>query len=363
MTAAGPWRQASDNPPYSMSSFPLQTTSGAAGKSHRWNLWALGILLLVGFAMPVYFPDDGSGDAKSEWIVPNIKLLEPEGFPGVEKVPTGVKLLCLWPAIAGVALLVIGASLRGIARAIAVLVTGVLPFLVPLLAMARLPKGVIPKHILRLISSYHIEGPIWIWVLALLCLWSGVRARSRSNDSKLAAITGTAGGGLCLLGLILPIVPKLARDDLGAIPLMVPFKLVGAMHGAPHDSAVWLKWGLLACLLCMIVAAILALVNSTNRRNAKCLSRISFGLITVGLTSLVIGLLVMPYSGEAEIQQKTALFFLFIIIKALLYLGTLVLVVPAGTVDLIVASSEAIPALCWRGQGDSRTLGEPAHRE
>ena len=143
----------------------------------------LGAVLILGFLLPIAVPDRGSG-LKMEFV--NFTVFsEP-------LAPPMIKIMCVYPLIAGLAVTVVGAAARGVGRSIPVMLIGVLPVIL-LLADKTVRGGLafMPSHFLGngIAAFFALVG--WAG------LFGGGLALSYQRENRAAAVTaGIAGRGI-----------------------------------------------------------------------------------------------------------------------------------------------------------------------
>lgn len=277
----------------------------------RANLIMLGVILLIGFILPV-IQDNGPGKPRSVDIA-NITILTQQ------RAPISLKVLCLAPGVAGIGLIVLQAATRHPVRGVLILFMALTPIFVSMIdfqiTQAVVPGAASVQHENTLAMTLGFMG-IFIAPLAML---TGARARSYRPDSMTAYCFGIAGAVLWLLFLITPSLPS----EQGSIFLMMPFELL------KHDATTKMGMGLIALAASMTLAAAVCIINapSTDPGRARKHAALAFRAMCVGVGVFLLFLGGMFMTSFPAIVAG---------LKALCWFGGMHLLLPTGATDLIV---------------------------
>ncbi len=278
----------------------------------RANLILLGVVLLIGFLMPIVH-DNGPQRPRSFDMV-NITILGKIPAP-----PMSIKVICLVPGVAGVGLLVLQVLTKHPLRGIMILFMAVVPILI---ALADL-------QLVRAMTGSQKATPTGNTLAMTLCFLGlfaapvamlvGIRSRSYQPDNHTAYYFGVAGAVLWLVFLVTPALPA----EMGHIFLMVPIKLI--TNTGPSAQSI----GLIAIAACMTVTAALCIVNtpSTEFMKARKLAGTAFLTFIIGVTVLLL-CLVGQAVGSFPLLVAT--------IKYVCWFGGVFMLLPAGITDLVV---------------------------
>ena len=279
--------------------------SSQAGRQ-RANMIFQGIILLIGFVMPIV-QKDHTGD----FI--NIRLM------GVEDVPIPLKVLYLAPGVAGMGLLILQGFTRHPVRGIAVIFLVLMPILIALTdsqtvsVRGKFQSFVPAEAVFPMLALFLglFVAPVGMLV--------GVRSRSYRPDSTAAYWFGVVGAGAWFIFLAAPILSA----EAGYIPLMAPIKLMKL----PNSGGA--SMGLLILMVCTSISAILCIINkpTAETRKARSQASLAFWTLVVGF-----GVFMLCISGRF-IENFPS----FInTIKHLCWFLGMFLLFPAGITDLVV---------------------------
>jgi hypothetical protein len=292
----------------------------------RRNLIWLGVVILIGFLMPVL---EVHGWRRVEVRVNfmNFEVL------GEERAPALAKIMCLYPGIAGVAVILLASLARGPGRSGALIGLGALPIIILLASeearrsLAEIPAEAGGVIVLALLG-----------VLAFIGLFAGSRARSYRPASQAAAVIGIVGGITYLVTLVVPALPP----EAGSIQLIALFKLFESKF------AVIMALGALAQMGCLIAASIICIVNVRPRHDSESLAGSAFTLLVTG--SIVAGsayflnTLIVMFQAGREVPAEALAAMLLAVVKFGCWILGLFLLLPMGVTDLVVNLTPAGPA-------------------
>ncbi len=290
----------------------------------------LGVVLLVGFLLPMVI----AGDGGLRLIFVNILVLGQGGAPIV------TKFWHLYPAIAGIAAILLAVRGKGIARGIVLMLMGMLAVVISIRSgsdaeLPRLGGG---------LSEFSTGSARVVALLAMVGIYVGSRARCFRPRSTAAAIVGAVGGGVYLLTLVLPTQPK----EVGTIPLLTPLKLIlDAFHlyHMPPRFLIFTGFVSLAAMMLLIAAAILCLQNVEARPDAAHRARGAFALWVASVVPIAFIALYGPINrlitGVGEGAVGALLTEFADLVKTGLWAGGILLMIPMGATDLLVSLSRA----------------------
>jgi hypothetical protein len=305
----------------------------AAGRGRPGALVLFGLFLLIGFALPVL--------TGSKAFVPGIEVFDEEDVEDL------VKIFFVFPAAAGIALVIVAATVSGPARGIVTAALGALGCIV-LIAVAEDFQA-------QRSSSYWFFGMFGfrevvgyvVFLVAMGLLLGGSRARWHVPWSLLAAVLGTVGGALAIFHLVLPYLP---RDTM---PVELAVDLIDTENATVLGIALLLSFGL------TVAAAIVCFANWKRRgRGPGRLGNTAFWLALSGLLVLFLGIwgemLDAAPSRGSSLLRLTSL----AVKWAVTSLGYLLLL-PLGISDLLVSTSRTPDG----GVSRTRPRPAPARRE
>jgi hypothetical protein len=291
------------------------------------NLRVLGVFLLIAFALPVLrFKRTESGFTVAPYFLNVGDLAEPYE-------PPVLKFQLVYPAIAGVLLIILAPALRNYVRSVCIIVLGLIP-VIALLASRAVSRAF---HELAgsLVQLGSFPEAILGW-LAFVWLYVGARARWYRPGSLAAYIVGAAGGGLYIIQLVLPVLPK----ELGSIPVVFAFK--------------GLKWkeflagavGSIIQMLYFVAAAIVCLANYPRKTpSVRSVAGRAFSLMVTGICFAVAGALgnvfYVTATAGGNVERLADLVEASGVVKSIVWFGAILLMIPFGLTDLIVWLSRA----------------------
>lgn len=313
----------------------------------------LGILLLIAFLMPIVNVQQTSGKATYEAVLVNIEIL------GQDDASTGLKLFMLFPGIAGIAVILIALFLPAPSRSISLIVTGAVGLLLLLLVVDEIGDDKVQTMLMLTLGSK--TWAILLGMAATALLLGGSRARWFAGECGVAGTLAAVGGGLAILGYVLPSMP----DD--SLPVGAPFELMDT------DDGTFLGAVLLLATVMVVAAAILAFVNLKRRGSvtAAKLGNTSFWLVVGSMLVLFLGVWVFMLSTIGDrVEGMTAPLSIGILKWASLTMG-ITLLLPLGLSDLLAsrhagsspAKAGATPAAGTGWSRPTQALGEGAERD
>jgi hypothetical protein len=306
-------------------------------RRRRAFLW-LAAVMFIGFFMPVWMVDrPGSDSGGSGLVIPNIEAMADEGI-GLTQL-----LTLLHPLLASLIVFGVAWWSKPRVRAIVVVALAVIPVAIGVWQITRVASEHGYDSPLRrfLSSSGFGEGEsfgtvLGIGLLAILA-WSallvGVRARFYRPFSQAAYAFGVAGASL-----------------LGALLLVIVVSRLTPYHDNYRDaSETVFYYGRQAAWVCMIVAAVLCLLNVprneatlARRRARQAFAAFLVAQVIFGLAILAsVGVEMYGPSGYGR-EYLTVRGFL-LMLKIFLLAGPVLLLIPFGLSDLIVGDGEPDP--------------------
>jgi hypothetical protein len=272
----------------------------------RANMILLGVILLIGFLMPIYLP----GEPNASFI--NISLLT------MEQAPISLKILALIPGISALALFVLQATTKHPIRGSVMLFLACAPVFITMSQTQN--SGA--SFLLRQLPFQATFTLILIFlglVVAPMALLIALRTRSYRPRSDAAYWFGVAAAASWFLFLLAPVLPP----EAGTMFLMIPIKLITV----PNAGMVSL--GLLAAMICMCISTVLCVLNRPTLPETKVRGQNKNAYYT-----LVIGFVVFILSISTVIITSFPAFIMMIKFMCLA-MGNCLLFA-AGLTDLLV---------------------------
>ncbi|MEX2212774.1 MAG: MJ0042-type zinc finger domain-containing protein [Phycisphaeraceae bacterium] len=280
--------------------------------SRKLRLLALGIVLIVGFFVPSCVPDiHGS----TQVVFFNIAGLVEEG------IPIAVKLLLIYPLLAGGAVLIARAAMPPPMRGWLIFGVGLLPLVIVFAAE--------PTEVLRNLSRAMATGRgalgIIVGILGLIgffAVWVGARSRYYRPDYAHTYIIGVVGAICLLLTLLIP--------QNGQMPLIAPFKAL------EYDAIGGII--MIVASIAMITASIICLCNTRSRRakNISSLALLAFWVLLGGIIfTVTIGFFYSMTGGGRGLPVQ-ALPFMFSTFIKTIFMAAVIAVTPIGLTDAVV---------------------------
>lgn len=299
-----------------------RTASAAAvvpADSFRGSVIMAGVFLLVAFAMPVMGP-------LSQVIFPNIEVL------GEPDAGGALRFQALFPAIAGLIILLAGLRMRGFGRAALLLALG----LVAVVSLAAL--GSESRSFQREFAGTGGTTILMLAAASWTLLLIGAHSASVRHESRAPAIIGSVGAGLFLLYMFLPL---LKTGPFGPqILAVVPFKLLDS--GRSSMTTLAGLTGLLA-LLAGVSASLLAFLSLGSAQTRKALARPGRLLVWLNLAFLLGIFSVASSSGFFALGREgpPVLAVILLIAKSLAWILGILLLIPLGGSELMVCLVDA----------------------
>lgn len=297
----------------------------------RQALVWLGVVILIGFFMPVIGP---SMDGGVTIEFPNFAVLG-GGAPG------HVILLALYPGIAGLIVILVASLSSGPGRSAVLMGLGAL-FLILLLTFQ--PEG--RRGGMSLADALSQIPPsitafLMILLFAFVGLFVGSRVRFYRPASQVAAIIGAVGGILCFMSLLLPVLPS----EAGGIFLVAPFKILG------EGGGVVMGLGLLGTIACLVGSSILCIMNVRPHRDAESLGQRASQFLVIALVTFGVCILIEMIRGltQAGAPGIAVLAVFLALVKGACCLVGLLLLLPVGLSDLVVNLTPLAPSVTGGG--------------
>ena len=234
--------------------------------SRRLEVTVLAWMLLVGYLLPVAMKGDSG--VEWEWICFTVFT--------AEHVPLVLRLLFLHPCLAGAVLL---GMRRSRYRAETLLLLWFLPILLPLFN-EKMFEGM-----MKTMAGVTTEAGWWwaaLSTLGWLGMFIGSRVRSYRPRSVRAFQVAFIGGGLFLLGAILPVLPK----EAGWFPIWSPVVLMQNPNTRAAGSVYAVQMAF------WVIAAAFALFNTPRRADAEAqnIAGVTWLLALAGLALSAVGI-------------------------------------------------------------------------
>ncbi len=304
--------------------------NGRSGQMGAIPFVVLGIMLLLGFLLPVVVmrPNYGSSSSLRVEFINFTGLAEPD-------VPVVLKIMLIYPALAGIAVLCVGLAVRGIGRGIPMMCIGMMPLLILMGADE-------VQEIFRSLPQEFIGTGVAVVIALLgwLGLFAGGVALRYQKTYRAAAITAGVGGGLYLLHLLIPVTSELRGHT--TIPLIQPFMLLSDLsnsRGHIQGSALFFILFQIAQMGCMIAASIVALrftfIADLRGRATGLSFLLLLGALACGALS-VLGALFGLFSEASRAAEAIPTLFTALL-KMGCWIGGLMFLVPFGLADLLLA--------------------------
>ena len=279
--------------------------AGVDERRRKGAIICLGIVLLTGFMMPVVHP------GRLEFI--NITGLGERVLPGV------LKFALIYPALAGIATIILAMAAKGVGRSTGLICTG-LVFPLVLIASGNEAGAAMGRDAARMLDEVKL-GAVILFDVAWLALFVGTRTLCWRPASRAAAVIAAAGGVLRLVSLFVPVRILFGKSVLFVIPFEL-FDLEWRIGSAAVVS-----------LLMVIAVAVHAILCWAIRKRAEALSRVAFWFLAFEFAPLFLVLLAQAGSR----LEGTQLIDGFLLVgKFACWILGLLLLVPVGVTDLIV---------------------------
>jgi hypothetical protein len=271
----------------------------------------LGVILLIGFVMPIILYNPFTTARHGEFI--NITIM------GMDGVPIPLKVFYLAPGVAGMGLLILQGLTRHPVRGIVVIFLVLIPILIALtnsqiVEFLRVSTRYIPAE-----AAFLMLVEFLGMFVAPVALLVGVRSRGYRPGSSVAYWFGVAGAGAWFTFLVIPALPA----EAGYIFLMAPIKLIG-QGGATGKSI-----GLLVMMVCTSISAILCIINkpTSDIRKVRNQTNLAFWTLVSGFVVFMLCISGQFITGFPSFINT---------IKHLCWFLGMGLLLPAGITDLVV---------------------------
>jgi len=297
---------------------PYRSTEPADEFRRRRRIRKLGIILLLGFLLPVLSPRTFEGGVRTTFL--NFEILGESSAPGL------ARFMFLYPGLAGIAVIIL-AAYRGAARSVGLICVGILP-----LVVLALDPDV--QEAASVLSSFPGARSIWAAVFSLAgCggILAGIRALHYRPGSRPAAVIGAVGGGLYLVSLFLPVLPK----EMGRIAFLVSFKVFG------QPSSIPLGLGMLGQMVCLMLASVICLMTLARMPAARELADGAFKFVIWSAVVYLLGVILQTLF-TMDGPASHFLCFLSVMVKVTFWVVGLFLLLPVGLADLIVNLTPAV---------------------
>ncbi|MDH3584744.1 MAG: hypothetical protein OER86_11065, partial [Phycisphaerae bacterium] len=291
------------------------------GRHRRWNLTLLGCALLVGLVLPVIVPAP-SGTTVNFF---NFEALAQSGVPVV------LKILLLYPLLAGIGVILLGRLAPHPWRGLAIVGLGVLPLLIGL-CDGQLRRAM-ADGISQMAAGAGLAGLLLL--TGLLGLLVGTRGRWYRPRMMIFFALGLVGGGCALIYQVLPVLPA----DAGKVPVVAIFK--------KFSASVPLALGDLMQLLCLLGCSILCFANTPGRKpiNASQLGWMAWVLLVLAAAlPLVLGMIAGVAEAGDNLTAPVFFGIVSMVAKVILLVGVILLLVPTGLIDLLIGPTDREPA-------------------
>ena len=272
----------------------------------RANMILLGVILLIGFLMPVYL----RGEPTFSFI--NISIL------GVAEAPIWVKILALIPGVAAIGLFILQATTKHPIRGSVMIFMACMPFFI-LLSQTQNINNIALVQFIPIKAAFTLFLVFLGLIAAPLALLIGMRSRSYKPRSDAAYWVGIGGAVSWFFFLVAPVLPS----EQGTMFMMIPIKLINT-----PESGV-LPLGLLLAMVCMSISAVLCVLSRPTFPEAKVRNQNNTAYLT-----LVIGFVVFILSISTVIVTSFPAF--VAMIKILCVVMGVFLLFSAGVTDLLV---------------------------
>ena len=291
----------------------------------------LGILLLLGFGLPLVNAVPRPGPAGTgvqvgiEATFDNVRALSDAGMKA------DLKLMMVYPAVAAVAVIALGAAARGVGRAAAMIVLALFPVI---MVLAGPTVGEQFRILFNRIGGTG-AGAI-LMVIGWIGLFAGGLALRTQRTNRAAAIMAAVGGLVYLTSWFIP-----GRGET-TIPLVAPFMALGHVKGQALGWAIFLVVCEVVKFGCMLTATIMAICYSfmklVNRPTGMIFGLVLWHLIT-GCVAVSVALFAFVLVKDADVSVIAAVGLSVgtVLLKLGSWIGGLLLLLPMGIADLLLA--------------------------
>jgi hypothetical protein len=252
-----------------------------------------------------------------------------------------MKVLLLYPLLAGAAVLAVGAAARGVGRGATAMAVALLPL--PILLVDPLVRGtarMVPAAFLGIGFSYALAFLGWTGLAGGgLALWV-----QRAN--RAAAVTAAGGGAAYLLYLVIPVhAPGFHLMPPIAQPFLMLTRLSSRGVPLPMTLVFAVVMGI-AQVVVMIAASLLAIRCALAKALARRWTRGVLTLVLAAVGAVILSALVTAFSVADVVRPGTGVdvaAVLSVQLKMFLCIGALLACLPLGLADLILELRAARP--------------------
>ena len=283
----------------------------------RRRIAGLGVILLVGFLMPVIL--EGGWPRRPAPYFVNLDLTVGENTPGF------LAFLAVYPGLAGLAVAFFGVVTKRAVRSLALIVVGLVPVLV--LNSVKVPLEVAPGALREAAPSLAVI------MLVLFAGTTGVFAAGRAvryGRASSGLLVGACAGLAYLAGQFVPVGEG---NYVAALP-------VGVVSGLlRHDATFVLATALLAQTLCLGVACVLciAAVRRPAPSRDQLIATWGFGWLLASICFCVLGYSAQVFQGiPVHLRSGPALTAVTVAAKLCCCVLLPFLLVPLGAADLLI---------------------------
>ena len=277
----------------------------------RANMTLLGIVLLIGFVMPIIQINPFTGQRHGEFV--SITIM------GAEHIPIQLQVLFLAPGVAGIGLLMLQGFTKHPVRGAVIIFLAAMPTLISLTNLQTVEAlTAFPRHVPAQ-AAFTMLVFFLGWFVAPVALLVGIRSRGYRPGSSAAYWFGVAGAGVWFAFLVMPILPA----EAGYIFLMLPIKLIG------RPGAEGVSMGLLVLVVCTIISSVLCIINKPTSEPRKARKQAGMAFWT-----LVFGFVVFILCISGQFIDSFPAF--INTLKYLCWFLGMFLLFPAGITDLVV---------------------------
>jgi len=288
----------------------------------KLDIFLLAGALLLGFLLPMVLVHPFTGETKTIFI--NFEILGADGAPFI------IKFHFLYPLLAGLGLIFVALKARGTFRGVILIAVGVLPILITLISK---DAGRSMKEMFSAMSQSSEWVPVVLAGIGLYGLL--VTGRSAMFVPRSAAIPVFSGiGGAVVISMLIPVKSRLfgVGDTIG---LIEPFVILGKARGGAATGYALLQ---ILAMLTMIAAAVIGFLMIWKKAKRRRMGLIVLILIGASLAFGFIAAMVLESSKSRGMGGMGGTSFL-VVVKFLLWLMGLMLLIPVGTIDLVINGS------------------------
>ncbi|MBP7866491.1 MAG: hypothetical protein KA419_11115 [Acidobacteria bacterium] len=246
-----------------------QTPDYPERSSFTAALVTAGVLAVLGFALPVLVGE-------------RLIFLNLEVFKSGSPVPGILKVLLLYPLLAGIFTIVVGAVARGVARAVTLLGLGLLTVALQIVGASEFSNALMP-------GVARLPGDAQATLLVMLLgfagwsmLYAGSLVASLAPSGRLPKVIAGIGGGIFLLHLLLPVLPS----EAGSLLLVTPVKAL--FRGGADGLLAGVMAIVLLSMALNVTASVLGCVLAGTGPRSLGLSRTAAILARIGIFLLLL---------------------------------------------------------------------------